>query len=1145
MRKLRNLIDFHSGKTLGNLLALLVFLLLSGLPGAAGAADIPGVFINGNQATDNDQLLNLDIDIVPGGANPSASGNIVRIDTSGSFSRNILGGTADDGQAAFDNTVTVDNGIFIGGPTVHLYGAKVGLGTAEHNAVIINNGTVGIAVDGGSVMEAGDAVRNTVTITGGTLSAGVTGGAVGHATGSSATGNATGNSVTVDGGILTGVNNLYGAQVRSGTAKNNAVTINDGTVGIAVDGGSVSEAGDAVSNTVTITGGALSAEVTGGAVASGNGNATGNATGNKVIITGGTLSASVTGGYADNGTAAYNSVTVDGGIFTGGPTHNLYGALVRHGAAENNAVIINGVTVDKAVIGGNVFEEGDAVNNNVTVSDSSVAGNTTGGRAVAGEVRGNSVSFSNSATGTDRSVMGGNTDAGAAVGNSVSVSDSTGGRSVIGGYTQEGDVADNRVSVSNSAVTRNVSGGYTEKGDAADNSVTISGGSFSGPMVIGGGYSAEGEVARNSVTISDGSFASNVYGGRTENGTAESNNLTIENGTFASGGYGGYTQNGAATNNAVNISGGSFAGSVYGGYTQNGAATGNIVDISGGHITGNVYGGYAESSGSGAATASGNTVMVSGGVITGTVYGGYAHTSDASAIGTASGNTVIIQGDAEIHGAVYGGRTASSVLDEAVNNRVVIYGTPDLTDADIAVGSSLGESFAGNTLVVATDDALTIRSVNNVENFEFVLSSAAIEAAGGSYTALTVTDNASISFGDGAGAESKITGINIQGAVLTNGTTFKFFDTADASVIIDENTDLSADLPRIFGNSTVLYSFTVNPLTGELTTTGHTGNPQTKALSEGFLTGLALLNQGADHIAGAGISNAVAAAGARSKGEGFSPAVFGAFSGGKSRYNTGSHVDVSGFSLLAGLSFGTDLSGDLGGRLTLGAFFEYGQGDYDSYNSFSNAASVKGSGDSDYLGGGLLGRMDFSGSDSGHLYAEASARLGRVKTDFSSSDLSVSQNTSYDASSAYYGLHLGTGYVWSVTDAASLDFYGKYFWTHQNGDSVKLNAAERARFDDVDSHRARLGTRFSYAVNEQFIPYAGAAWDYEFDGKARATTGGASIQAPDLKGSTGIGELGFVVKPSAELPLYLDLGVQGYVGQREGVTGSLQLKFEF
>ncbi|GHV49919.1 hypothetical protein FACS1894168_0360 [Deltaproteobacteria bacterium] len=48
-----------------------------------------------------------------------------------------------------------------------------------------------------------------------------------------------------------------------------------------------------------------------------------------------------------------------------------------------------------------------------------------------------------------------------------------------------------------------------------------------------------------------------------------------------------------------------------------------------------------------------------------------------------------------------------------------------------------------------------------------------------------------------------------------------------------------------------------------------------------------------------------------------------------------------------------------------------------------------------------------------------------------------------------------------------------------------------------------------------------------------------------MTGSTGIGELGLTLKPSQTLPLSFDLGIQGYVGKREGVTGSLQARWEF
>ncbi|MCL2075578.1 MAG: hypothetical protein FWH15_10115, partial [Betaproteobacteria bacterium] len=76
-------------------------------------------------------------------------------------------------------------------------------------------------------------------------------------------------------------------------------------------------------------------------------------------------------------------------------------------------------------------------------------------------------------------------------------------------------------------------------------------------------------------------------------------------------------------------------------------------------------------------------------------------------------------------------------------------------------------------------------------------------------------------------------------------------------------------------------------------------------------------------------------------------------------------------------------------------------------------------------------------------------------------------------------------------------------------------------------------------------PYVGAYYDYEFGGKVKATANGESIAAPSLKGGTGVGELGLSFAPSRSTPLSIDLGVQGYTGRRQGVTGSLQLKFEF
>ena len=61
---------------------------------------------------------------------------------------------------------------------------------------------------------------------------------------------------------------------------------------------------------------------------------------------------------------------------------------------------------------------------------------------------------------------------------------------------------------------------------------------------------------------------------------------------------------------------------------------------------------------------------------------------------------------------------------------------------------------------------------------------------------------------------------------------------------------------------------------------------------------------------------------------------------------------------------------------------------------------------------------------------------------------------------------------------------------------------------------------------------------YEFGGEATAHYNGGSTPSPSVKGSSGMLELGWQVKPG-EGPLTLDLGVTGWAGKQRG--GSVQL----
>ena len=314
-----------------------------------------------------------------------------------------------------------------------------------------------------------------------------------------------------------------------------------------------------------------------------------------------------------------------------------------------------------------------------------------------------------------------------------------------------------------------------------------------------------------------------------------------------------------------------------------------------------------------------------------------------------------------------------------------------------------------------------------------------------------------------------------------------------------------------------------------------------KGISEGYLSGLMLTLQGADLVATRGMQAAMAAT-KEVEDVTFTP--WATVSGSSVRYNTGAHADLNSFNMLTGIALGKGFDA---GRVTVGAFFEYGTGSYKTSNSFDGHGSYDGKGDSYYLGWGLLARMDFADTGPGHFYVEGSGRMGGLYNNYSNEDLrdGFGREAEYDSYAPYYSFHAGLGYIWDINVRTSLEFYGKYLWTRECGDSVTLSTGEEVDFEDIDSSRLRFGTRLDYRVNEYITPYIGVAWEHEFDGKSSATTNNLPILEPDLRGDTGIGEIGLTITPSENIPLTVDLGLTGYVGTREGISGSLLVKWTF
>lgn len=305
-----------------------------------------------------------------------------------------------------------------------------------------------------------------------------------------------------------------------------------------------------------------------------------------------------------------------------------------------------------------------------------------------------------------------------------------------------------------------------------------------------------------------------------------------------------------------------------------------------------------------------------------------------------------------------------------------------------------------------------------------------------------------------------------------------------------------------------------------------------KAYLEGMVASLQVLNMGQETLLSRGLPQILTFAKDRT---GFIP--FATVNGGTYRIKSGSHVDVNGYNLLGGLAFGFDTER---GRTIIGAFIEGGGGNSSTYNNFSRLR-VHGDTDTSYFGGGVLARHNFTESANGNFYADASLRGGRVKSDFKTHDMG--EDATYDSRANYFGAHIGVGYGFKVYAEGTLETYGQLLWTHQGGDSVTTDASERLNIHASDSLRSRLGARLNHAVSENFCLFGGMGWEYEFDGEVSGKLNGIRINSPEMKGSSGFIELGFNLNLTENISI--QAAGQGYVGQREGVSGSLGLVVGF
>ena len=892
------------------------------------------------------------------------------------------------------------------------------------------------------------------------------------------------NNVTITGTAATSC--VCGAYSFYGNVKENTVTISGNSLGDVVCGGG-SGAADAIKNHVVIKD---NSEVN-GIVYGGKGDTSSKE--NNVEISDSTIKNNVYGGYADNdknGSAEKNEVAIGAGSKV---SEDIYGGYATHNTNENKVSITNGAEVGQSVFGG-FSVKADSKNNEVILNGASgVTGNVAGGVALKGNSEGNTVRIIKSITGY---VYGGKGDTSSKE-NNVEISGSTIKKNVYGGYAdndKNGSAAKNEVAIgAGSKVSEDIYGGYATH-NTNENKVSITNGAEVGQSVFGG-FSEKADSKNNEVILNgDSVVTGNVAGGVALAGISEGNKVNIAHSSVNGNVYGGYGAKDSIGNIISITDGGSVNKNVYGGYSFKGNSMDNTVTIDNSTVNENVYGGYTESDGAISEKIQNNKVIFKNGAkIKGDVYGGYDKLNKANI----TNNTLEVVGK---------GNEAKSIQNF---DKLNFFITKDLV--------------ANDTMLKVTDTAL----INNAE----------IKAGVELGTKLNENDKINLIDAGALKAENITTGtltdglISIdQGLQVTVGT-----DGNKLVGVINGTTPPGGGgtTPPGGGGTTPPGGGGTTPPGGGGTTPGAGGlyaDADAKSPVETQSAALTMLNLGHDLLTTAGYENAALAVDGEEEG---SVNPFITMSANNQKLNTGSHVDLKAWNM--NLGFAKKINNN-SGKLLIAPVIEYGRGSYDSY--LDNG--THGDGDAHFWGAGLMAKQL---NDNG-LYYEGSLRAGRMSTDYQSA---VAGGIKYDSDATYYAVHLGMGKVVQLNDKDTIDYYGKLFYTRQQGDKVTVGTGATYDFDATTSLRTRLGARYTHQLSEKNAFYAGLAWQHEFDGESNAivatTLGSASAPAPSMKGDTGIMELGWRVNNSDKFEL--GLGVNGSVGKQKGVGFNLSLNFSF
>lgn len=527
-----------------------------------------------------------------------------------------------------------------------------------------------------------------------------------------------------------------------------------------------------------------------------------------------------------------------------------------------------------------------------------------------------------------------------------------------------------------------------------------------------------------------------------------------------------------------------------------------------------------------------NELWINGGKIEDGLFGGVTST------GSVIGNKIYIQGG-EISGDIIAGKVKKPLDTSEVKDNVInIYGEPNLKNANFN-GGFLGSEYAtaGNILNINTA-GLTIGRINS-DSFEKIYFNLPSTVKNGE-TILNIVDgdidvnkisfaidgNSNLNTGDklnlvinslqkNADLQSSADIVNTFTAPVTTTTQTYFTKGATQNYELNLNQNADGTITATVGNFI-----------------GQTANPIPQSDDADFVKSIIPeLDPFTEMMTDAELYKANFSGDKIFSAEDFlqlhdykfffnsgSKAVSTKSSSGSVKTSRGSYA----------LGFARSFKSDFG-KIYVAPVFESASGNYTAM--LSN--NMLGSGKIKYRAGGIIARL----MQENGFYFEGSFRAGRTENNFASNDFIISgypTHVTYTMEAPILTGHLRLGNAIKIDANNIFDLYGIYFATRQSGKTATLSTGDNVNFNSAFAQTFRLGYRLTTKLNKVSKIYSGLAWQYEKNSDSIATATNYFRQSDGAKGSSGMLELGWQIKPNKFTSWTLDLNATGWVGRQQG-----------